>query len=45
MYKKMVVAGQKPPLFDEAVDKAYTAEEVHREEIAMNTSAKRSGSS
>ena len=43
-YKKMVMAGLKPTLFDDAVDKAYTAEEVHREKMGVN-SAKRSESS
>ena len=39
-YKKMVVASNKPTTFDDAVDRAFTAEEVHREEMVEN--AKRS---
>ena len=42
-YKKMVMAGQQPTIFVDVVDKVYTAEEVHREEIVVNT--KRSKSS
>ena len=38
----MVVASNKPTTFDDAVDRAFTAEEVHREESA--DSAKRSSS-
>ena len=41
VYKKIVVACQKPTTFDDAIDRAYTAEEVHEEELNMNT--KRSG--
>lgn len=44
-YRKMVVAGQKPTLFDDAVDKGYAVEEVYKEKIAMNARTKRSGSS
>ncbi|XXG85952.1 hypothetical protein AAC387_Pa11g0946 [Persea americana] len=32
----------RPTTFDDAVDRAYTAEEVHREELAENESTKRS---
>lgn len=35
------MACEKPTTFDDAIDRAYTAEEVHREELTMNT--KRSG--
>ncbi|RWR86324.1 reverse transcriptase [Cinnamomum micranthum f. kanehirae] len=41
-YKKMVLASQMPMHFDDAVDRAYTAEEVHREELELNASSKRS---
>ena len=43
-YKNMVMTGQKPTLFGDAVDKVYMAKEVHREETTI-ISAKRSGSS
>ena len=36
-YKKIVVACHKPTTFDDAIDRAFTAEEVHREEMAENT--------
>ena len=42
-YRKMVLEN-KPTTFDDAVDRGYTAREVHREEIAENESAKRSSS-
>lgn len=41
-YKKMVVALNKPTIFDVAVNRAFTAEEVYREEATKN--AKRSSS-
>ena len=44
-YKKIIVACQKPTKFDDVVDRAYTTEEIHREEVAMNANTKRSGSS
>ena len=37
------MACQKPNMFDDATDRAYTAEEVHWEKEAVNT--KRSGES
>ena len=40
-YKKMVMASNKPTTFDDAIDRSFTAEEVHREEMAKNS--KRSG--
>ena len=43
LYKAIVVAYQTRATFDDAVDRAFTAEEVHREKMAMNT--KRSGNS
>ena len=43
LYKKMVVASNKPTTFDDVVDRALTTEEVHREELAENS--KRSCSS
>ena len=40
-YKKMVVASNKPTTFDDAVDRAFMAKEVHRAELTENV--KRSG--
>ena len=42
-YKKMLLAN-KPTTINDVVDRAYMAEEVQREEIAENESAKRSSS-
>ena len=39
----IVVAGQKPTTFDDAVNRAFTTEEIHREKTAVNT--KKSGDS
>ncbi|XXG69580.1 hypothetical protein AAC387_Pa06g2404 [Persea americana] len=43
-YKKMVLVSNKPVTFDDAIDRAYIAKEIHREKIAENESAKRSSS-
>ena len=42
-YKKMVLASNKPNTFSEAVDRAFTAKEVHREEMAENAKKSSSG--
>ena len=43
-YKKIVLASKKPTTSDDAVDGAYTVEEVHKEEAAENKGSKRSSS-
>ena len=42
-YKKMVLASNKPNTFSDAVDKAFTAKEVRREEIAENAKKSSNG--
>ena len=42
-YKKMVMASNKPTTFGEAVDRAFTVEEVHREEMTENSKRSSSG--
>ena len=45
-YKTIVFASQKPITFDDAVDRAFTAKEVHREKLAEKAeNTKRSGDS
>ena len=36
-YKKIVVACHKPTTFDDAIDRAFTAEDMHREEMVEDT--------
>ena len=42
-YKKMVVASNNPTTFGDAVDKAFMAEEVYREELVENAKSSSSG--